>query len=154
MSAVAGGYGATLTSLGQDVHFAILSSGVLVGYTGASAPASTGDGNVVLFATLTDASGHGSYDFTLVKPLDQAAGGGENSLSLTFNYTATDADGDTSSSTFTVNVVDDVPTAGKPFTDGFVEEEQPIVVGAGNEDTGGADDGDFIRRHRSRSSMT
>ncbi|WP_430707854.1 DUF5801 repeats-in-toxin domain-containing protein, partial [Rhodopseudomonas pentothenatexigens] len=106
---VAGAYlGATLTSLGQDVSFKLLSSGELVGYTGSTVPTATTDTNVVLFASLSDVN-NGEYSFTLVKPLDQAAGNGEAPLSLTFNYTATDGDGDRSSSTFTVNVVDDMP---------------------------------------------
>ncbi|WP_080507775.1 tandem-95 repeat protein [Rhodopseudomonas palustris] len=138
---VSGAYGETLTSLGQVVRFTVLSTGELVGYTGESVPTSTGAANVVLFASLSDIN-NGEYSFTLVKPLDHAAGSDENTLSLTFNYTATDSDGDSSSNSFTVSVVDDVPVVGTPYQDGVVEEEQPIVVGAGNEDFGGAGDAD------------
>ncbi|QRM57315.1 VCBS domain-containing protein [Sinorhizobium sp. BG8] len=137
---VSGAYGQTLTSLGQTVHFAILANGTLVGYTGNTVPTSVASGNVVLHASLSDADS-GSYSLTLVKPLDHASGNGENTLQLTFNYTATDSDGDTSSNTFTVKVVDDVATIGTPTSGGLVEEEQPAVIGAGNEDTGS--DGDY-----------
>ncbi|WP_322517587.1 tandem-95 repeat protein [Rhodopseudomonas palustris] len=139
--AVSGAYGEALTSLGQTVQFTLLADGTLVGYTGATVPSSTAASNVVLFATLSDLN-NGEYNFTLKQPLDHAAGSDENALSLTFNYTATDSDGDTSSSTFTVSIVDDVPLIGTPYQDGVVEEEQPIVVGAGNEDFGGAGDAD------------
>jgi T1SS-143 domain-containing protein len=140
--AVSGAYGEALTSRGQTVQFTLLPDGTLVGYTGPIAPASTAAGNVVLFATLSDA-GNGEYSFTLKQPLDHAAGSGENTLSLTFGYTATDSDGDTSSSTFTVSIVDDVPVVGTPYQDGVVEEEQWTVVGPGNEDTSGTGDGDY-----------
>ncbi|MGP9811308.1 T1SS-143 repeat domain-containing protein [Rhodopseudomonas sp. NSM] len=141
--AISGAYqGTTLTSFGVAVHTTVLSNGTLVGYTGATVPASTSASNVVFFATLSDANS-GEYSFTLVKPLDHAAGNGENALSLTFAYTATDSDGDSSSSTFTVSIVDDAPVIGTPYQDGVVEEEQWIVVGAGNEDTSGAADGDY-----------
>ncbi|MFC0243784.1 T1SS-143 repeat domain-containing protein [Rhodopseudomonas telluris] len=138
---VVGAYGSTLTSLGQEVHFALIGDSTLVGYTGATAPSSTSAGNVVFYAKLSDIN-NGEYDFTLVKSLDHSAGGSENTLSLTFNYTATDSDGDTSSNIFTVRVIDDVPLIGSPYQGGVVEEEQPIVVGAGNEDGSGTGDGD------------
>ncbi|WP_037088648.1 DUF5801 repeats-in-toxin domain-containing protein, partial [Neorhizobium vignae] len=106
---VVGEAGNSLTSLGVAVHTAILANGTLVGYTGDTAPTTTGAGNVVFFATVSDVN-NGEYNFHLVKPLDHdsSPANSENSLSLKFNYTATDSDGDTSSSTFTVNVVDDV----------------------------------------------
>jgi T1SS-143 domain-containing protein len=135
--AVSGAHGAALTSLGLAVS-TVLINGVLVGYTGETAPtAVTGEGssNVVFFASVSDAA-NGSYDFTLVKPLDHAAGdgsNGENSLSLTFNYTATDSDGDTSSNTFTVNVIDDAPVRGEEVR-GTVEDE--AVNGGNNESDG------------------
>ncbi|KAB1088260.1 tandem-95 repeat protein [Neorhizobium galegae] len=122
--AVAGEHGESLTSLGLAVHTVVLEDGTLVGYTGETAPGSAeGEaGNVVFFATLSDEN-NGEYNFTLVKPLDHAEDAGENALTLTFNYTATDADGDTSSSTFTVSVVDDVPTVGKPVELNGVDED-------------------------------
>ncbi|WP_426125314.1 DUF5801 repeats-in-toxin domain-containing protein, partial [Pararhizobium sp. PWRC1-1] len=132
---VSGTYGATLTSLGLAVSTTLI-NGVLVGYTGETAPtAITGEGsaNVVFYASVSDAA-NGSYDFTLVKPLDHATGDGENSLSLTFNYTATDSDGDASSSTFTVNVIDDALVA-NVGTGSTVEDE--AVNGGNNEEADG-----------------
>ncbi|CAN7602605.1 T1SS-143 repeat domain-containing protein [Neorhizobium sp. LjRoot104] len=142
---VAGEAGNSLTSLGVEVHTAILANGTVVGYTGNTAPTTTGAGNVVFFATVSDVN-NGEYNFTLVKPLDHdtSPANSENSLSLTFNYTATDSDGDSSSSTFTVNIVDDVAQIGTPFAGGIVEEEQGAVIGAGNEDMSGAGDADAL----------
>ena len=103
-----GGHDAGLTSLGKAVSTLVLSTGELVGYTGGTAPTTTGDSQVVFFASLSDTA-NGTYDFTLVQPLDHAAGNGEDALSLTFGFTATDSDSDPASSTFTVSVADDVP---------------------------------------------
>ncbi|MDB5601393.1 MAG: hypothetical protein JWN71_3437, partial [Xanthobacteraceae bacterium] len=130
---VLGAHGEALTSLGQTVSFIVLSSGELVGYTG-DAPTTVSAENVVLVATLSDAN-NGEYNFTLLKPLDHAddAGNGENALSLTFNYTATDSDGDTSSNTFKVDVVDDIPIAGVG-TPATVEDE---AVNNGNNEADG-----------------
>ena len=136
--AVTDGNGATLTSLGLEVHTAILPDGTLVGYTGDTAPTAANAGDVVFYATVSGAN-NGEYVFTLVKPLDHAAGDDENTLSLTFNYTATDADGDTSSNTFTVKVADDVATIGTPVSGLYVEEEE---LSGGNEDTSGTGDAD------------
>jgi T1SS-143 domain-containing protein len=140
---VSGAYGSALTSLGLAVNTTLI-GGVLVGYTG-TAPTSFNPnavpGNVVFFATVSDSSATGSYNFTLVKPLDHAAGSGENELTLTFNFTAKDSDGDTASSTFSVKVVDDVLTIGTPDV-GIVEEEQREVAGRGNDENQGTDDRD------------
>ena len=136
--------GASLTSLGLPVSTAVLANGTLVGYTGSTVPTSSAAANVVFHATLSD-NGSGSYTFTLVKPLDHAAGdgaNGENDLSLSFGYTATDSDGDTVTGRFTVDVRDDVATIGAPFADGIVEEEQKQVAGDGNEGTEGEGDAD------------
>ncbi|WP_395517875.1 beta strand repeat-containing protein, partial [Pseudorhizobium flavum] len=136
--------GASLTSLGLPVSTAVLANGTLVGYTGSTVPTSSAAANVVFHATLSD-NGSGSYTFTLVKPLDHAAGdgaNGENDLSLSFGYTATDSDGDTVTGRFTVDVRDDVATIGAPFAGGIVEEEQKQVAGDGNEGTEGEGDAD------------
>ena len=65
----------------------------------------------VFNVTLND-DGSGSYTFTLLNNLDHPAIQGNNNLNFTFDFTATDSDGDPVNSTFTVTVVDDVPTAG------------------------------------------
>ena len=156
---VSGGYTSSLTSLGQAVQTTLI-NGVLVGYTGA-APASFSvnpvPANVVFYASLSDTSTNGSYNFTLVKPLDHAAGNGENELTLTFNFTARDSDGDTASSTFQVKVVDDILAIGTPVG-GIVEEEQREVSGRGNEDNEGTDDRDTaqnpdVTTHRTGGSL-
>ena len=139
---IANAYGQTLTSLGLAVKTVLL-DGVLIGYTGDTAPTSTGASNVVFHASVSDLDS-GSYSFTLVKPLDHAAGtgsNGENTLTLTFGYTAKDSDGDTMTGSFKVDVVDDVAKIGSPTSGNFVEEEQ---LPGGNEDTSGAGDGDHF----------
>ncbi|PFQ74130.1 DUF5801 repeats-in-toxin domain-containing protein, partial [Priestia megaterium] len=88
-----GAHGAALTSLGAEVYTTILSDGTLVGYTGGTVPTAANAGNVVFYASVSDA-GSGACAFTLVRPLDHAAGHGEDTLSLTFGYTAKDSDGD------------------------------------------------------------
>ena len=100
-----------LTSNGLSVSFVILSDGTLVGYTGDTEPAATGDSGVVFFATLSDA-GSGSYEFALVDNLDHPTANTEDDLDLTFAFTAKDSDLDWASSTFTVTVDDDAPAAG------------------------------------------
>ncbi|WP_117194795.1 T1SS-143 repeat domain-containing protein [Rhizobium terrae] len=132
---VSGAYGTTLTSSGQLISTTVLPDGTLVGYTGSAAPtAATGEGaaSVVFYATVSDAN-NGEYSFTLVKPLDHAAGFGENTLTLTFGYTATDADGDTSSNTFAVSIVDDAPVA----TGGAASTVEDEAVNAGNDEADG-----------------
>ncbi|MFL0691308.1 MAG: hypothetical protein ACJLUP_03970 [Agrobacterium tumefaciens] len=109
---VTGASGSALTSLGEAVSTAVLPNGTLVGYTGDTVPTAATAENVVFFATLSDAAA-GSYTFTLVQPLDHASGADENTLSLTFGYTATDSDGDSVTSSFVVNVIDDVPVQGE-----------------------------------------
>ncbi len=93
-----------LTSNGHTVQYGIF-NGVLVGYVN----------NDPLFEKVFTVSlndnGSGSYTFTLLNNLDHPTDNGNNTLNLTFDFTATDADGDISSNTFTVTVVDDVPTA-------------------------------------------
>ncbi len=121
-----------LTSLGRDV-LTTLVGGVLVGYVGAEPPTAL-DAKGIVFTVLLSDNGSGSYLFTLVQPLDHAAGDGENDLTLTFGYTATDSDGDKVSSTFTVTVQDDVPmiAGGEGSGDpSFVEDE---AVNGGNQE--------------------
>ncbi len=93
-----------LTSNGALVHYTIFNN-ELIAYTGNDARF-----NQVFTVSLND-DGTGSYTFTLLSNLDHPNANGNNTLNLTFDYTATDADGDPSSNTFTVTVVDDVPTA-------------------------------------------
>ena len=66
---------AGLTSNGLAVHFVLLSNGTtLVGYTGAVVPTATNSAGVVFYATLNDDNA-GSYNFTLVGNIANAADG-------------------------------------------------------------------------------
>ncbi len=99
---------AGLTSGGDPVSFTIIDSGAtLIGYTG-SVPTATTDPGVVFYATLSEA-GSGSYDFTLVQPLDHDTANTEDDEPLTFSFTALDDEGEGESDTFTVIVDDDAP---------------------------------------------
>ncbi|WP_298986807.1 PEP_CTERM-anchored TLD domain-containing protein [uncultured Roseibium sp.] len=96
---------ATLTSNGNDVDFVLFGT-VLIGYTG-TAPADAADlTNAVFTVTLSDDDPAGSYDFTLLQPLDHAAPSGtDHYIDLAFAFNATDSDGDVSAdSSFTVRV--------------------------------------------------
>ncbi len=62
-----------------------------------------------VFTLVFDTSDN-SYKFTLLQPLDHAAGNGENDLNIGFNISATDFDNDTTAAqTLTLNITDDVP---------------------------------------------
>ena len=99
---------AGLASDGAAVSFTILGNGTLVGYTGATVPTDVTSGDVAFYAALNSA-GTGSYDFTLVKPLDHPTVGIEDDKDLPFAFTAKDAEGEGSSKTFSVTVDDDAP---------------------------------------------
>ncbi|WP_257166615.1 VCBS domain-containing protein [Bradyrhizobium sp. SRS-191] len=108
-----------LTSDGQTVKYAF-DHGVLVGYTGSN----LAFGQRVFEVSLDD-DGSGTYTFKLLGNLDHPAGQGSNVVKLTFDYTATDSDGDSSSNTFTVTVVDDVPTIGHAENETVSESNLP-----------------------------
>ena len=104
----------SLTSGGDAVSWVLLSSNtVLVGYTGA-VPTSTGDADVVFYASLS-ATGSGSYDFTQVEALDHPTIDTEDDIDLVFAFDAADAEGEGSSSSFTVTVDDDGPVNISPM---------------------------------------
>lgn len=111
----------TLTSGGEDVHFALLDDATLVAFTGdpsTDTPTTANDANVVFVATVGD-TGDGFFTYTQKKPLDHPEGDDpstpninestEDDLTLTFNFTATDSDGDPVSGSFTVVADDDAP---------------------------------------------
>ncbi|MBN9403806.1 MAG: hypothetical protein J0I00_00110, partial [Burkholderiales bacterium] len=141
---------AGLTSRGAAVHYTVVTSPsgqpTLVAYTGtepgtvpATAAAAVAAG-VVFTVALSDASAHGSYAFTLYDVLDQH-GAGEDTLTLSFQFTATDSDGDTTApGTFTVGVIDDAPVAGGTLAARFVEEEQLAAVNHPQGTTPGTED--------------
>ncbi|WP_424630070.1 DUF5801 repeats-in-toxin domain-containing protein [Bradyrhizobium sp. SYSU BS000235] len=128
---------ATLTSHGQEVHYALLDSMTLVGYTGDSAPTAIDGANVVFSVKLSQDSNNpnGAYDFTLRQPLDDLPSGEVSDLNVTFGFTAKDGDGDAVNGHFTVDVKDDVPHA--------MSETQTVAEGASIEGKlafdGGAD---------------
>ncbi|MBN9671090.1 DUF5801 repeats-in-toxin domain-containing protein, partial [Roseibium aggregatum] len=92
-----------LTSNGAEVAYTSI-DGVLVGYTGAK-PSDLAADNIVLTVSLSE-DGAGSYDFTLLQPLDHADPvDGAHYIDLTFTFNAVDSDGDVSAdSTFTIRV--------------------------------------------------
>ncbi|MGM4918884.1 T1SS-143 repeat domain-containing protein [Tardiphaga sp. 813_E8_N1_3] len=98
-----------LTSDGATIIYTISADGTLLTATTA---ASEGNSARTIFTVQLSDSGNGSYDFTLLDNLDHR-GSSEGSQALTFGFIATDSDGDsTVPANFTVNITDDVPTAG------------------------------------------
>lgn len=98
-----------LTSDGATIIYTISAGGTLLTATTA---ASEGHSVRTIFTVQLSDSGNGSYDFTLLDNLDHR-GSSEGSQALTFGFIATDSDGDsTVPANFTVNITDDVPTAG------------------------------------------
>ena len=114
---------ADLTSHGEAVHFALISSEVLVGYTGTVVPNAIDAAGVVFSVSLSTASPNGSCYLVLDQPLDELPGVG-GALSFTFSYTAQDFDGSTASGTITVTDTDDGPViaAGATGFSGTVNE--------------------------------
>jgi T1SS-143 domain-containing protein len=112
-----------ITSHGSDVDHATITSpstGVEV------LTAFAHDGHEVFTLTLTEATG--AWTFTLINPIDQQDGNGENSKTVDLSglVQAFDFDGDhvTLASDFTVKIVDDVPVqaaSGTPVS-GTVDE--------------------------------
>ncbi len=130
---VANAYGNGITSLGDAVKTAVLSNGTLIGYVGNTAPTSINSDKVVFYASVSDGDPKGSYSFTLVKPLDHAAGNDENQLTLTFGFTAKDSDGDAAEGSFSVKVIDDVPTAPTSVTASYrLDDEGQDAIASGN----------------------
>ncbi|NPV19541.1 beta strand repeat-containing protein [Bradyrhizobium aeschynomenes] len=92
-----------LTSNGYAVSYVISADGTTL-------TAVTTDHRTVFTVTLSD-DGDGSYKFTLLDNIDHS-GAGSDSRALNFGFKATDSDGDSATSSFTVQVTDDVPTIG------------------------------------------
>ena len=126
---------ASLTSNGQAVHYAMIDAVTLIGYTGATAPASLSDPRVVFSAVLSSASANGSYTFTQNAPLDHPIAGQDDDLTFTFNFTAKDGDGDKANGHFTVTVDDDAPTATAAVLSGAVYESE-LSTATGDLSTG------------------
>jgi VCBS repeat-containing protein len=96
-------------------------------------------GNTLTITGFDPASGAVSYSYTLNAAEAHASGNGNNSLFDTVSVTATDVDGHTTTSTLSVNIVDDVPTA---HPDSASVSEDGTLVASANvlaNDTTGAD---------------
>ncbi|WP_280379089.1 hypothetical protein [Pseudomonas sp. BN515] len=105
---------------------ALTSGGVAVTYSvvGNTLTASAGAVDVFTFS-LTAA---GAYSFTLLKPLDHAAGNDENDITLNLGslLRATDADGDkvtAAAEKLVITIDDDTPTAAGAAASGTVDED-------------------------------
>ncbi|MDQ0559402.1 T1SS-143 domain-containing protein, partial [Rhizobium mesoamericanum] len=99
-----------LTSHGQTIQFEISADGhTLTGFIQSDETRTD-----VFVVTLDPKAANGAYSFTLLQPLDhpQTSETGNTQLDLRFNFVASDADGDTANGSFTVDVNDDLPTAG------------------------------------------
>ncbi|MEO0384250.1 MAG: DUF5801 repeats-in-toxin domain-containing protein [Pseudomonadota bacterium] len=70
------------------------------------------DGTPVFEVRLFD-DGTGSYQFTLFQSLDHPVENTADTLALSFGFTANDSDDDSASGTFTVSIIDDVPSIGE-----------------------------------------
>jgi T1SS-143 domain-containing protein len=119
---------------------ALSSGGVALVYSVAgdtlTAKAGVGGADVFTFS-LTAA---GAYSFTLLKPLDHAAGNDENDITINLGslLRATDKDGDTvtaAADRLVITVDDDTPTATGTAVTGTVDED-----GLANGNTGGTGD--------------
>jgi VCBS repeat-containing protein len=97
-------------------------------------------GNTLNITAYNAATGEISYSYTLAAAEAHATGANENSLFENFVVTLTDVDNDTTSSTLSVNIIDDVPTA-RPDADIVVAEDVAGTVGGNllTNDTRGAD---------------
>ncbi len=129
-----------LTSDGVAIVYAVSTNGdgnqTLTAYKGSALP-----GNEV-FTVVLDDDGTGSYTFTLLGPLDHAAGQGQNDLSLTFDFSAVDADGDAASSSFTVDIRDDVPVVTGTVSTQTVDEGDILTLASvGSSPDDGSGDG-------------
>lgn len=130
---------AALTSHGETVHYALLDSVTLVGYTGATAPTTVDGANVVFSVVLSqDANNpHGAYDFTLHQALDDLPSS-VSDLKFTFDFTAKDGDGDATSGHFSVDVQDDVPHPVVAATDVTLTIDESAGDQSGTDDSLGA----------------
>ncbi|MEH2513019.1 T1SS-143 domain-containing protein [Nitrobacteraceae bacterium AZCC 1564] len=127
---------ASLTSHGETIHYALLDSMTLVGYTGDTAPTAIDGTNVVFSVVLSQDANHpnGAYDFTLRQPLDDLPSG-VSDLNFTFDFTAKDGDGDAVNGHFSIDVKDDVPTiVHDAVVGGAVDEDALTVASIGNAD--------------------
>ncbi len=86
--------------------------------------------NPVFVVSFTE-QGSPVYSFGLFQNLDHPAGGGTTALPISFTVRATDDDGDFIDRSFTVNVSDDVPTAGAAPATASIDEDERIAAAGG-----------------------
>ena len=102
----------TVTNLG---NLGLTSGDEAISYTrtpdGSSIIASVDGEPVFTLAIVQTGESTFSYEFTLLQPIDHAAGLGEQIVNLTIGILATDGDGSTATGSFQVGIVDDIPVA-------------------------------------------
>ncbi|GAA4029632.1 hypothetical protein GCM10022281_06030 [Sphingomonas rosea] len=125
-----------LSGSGGDgqLTFALATTGAPAGFTyvaGANGSLLVQQNGVtVLTVTLNAQSGE--YTVTQNAPIAHPAGGDENNVVFTFDYTVRDVDGDTAAGTFQVNVDDDTPVlAGVAGGAGVTLDETSAVTPSG-----------------------
>ena len=133
-SSSAVGSAVPLTSGGTPLELVLSNNDtVLTAYIGAGRT----DADRAFEVRLFD-DGLGSYRFTLFKPIDHPDPTSEDDLGLTFSFTVTDDNGDSASSTFLVNVNDDIPE-GNTLTDASTLDDEaqtlftPVNTGGSND---------------------
>jgi len=93
------------------------------------------DGATVFTVEITDPENIGlgaGYQFTLVQPLDHPDALGENSIPLVFGFDVIDSDGDAVSDSFTITLVDDIPTVTEDEAASTIDENSATDSVSGN----------------------
>jgi len=93
-------------------------------------------GNTVTVLTITIDPADGSYSVVQNAAILHPAGGDENNVSFTINYTVTDQDGDSAPGTLNINVDDDTPTVSVtagPDAEVSLTTHDAATIGAGSE---------------------
>ncbi|MDZ7818211.1 MAG: hypothetical protein U5K55_06180, partial [Aliarcobacter sp.] len=100
-----------LTQDGSTIYYYLdASSHVLTASTSNSEGGVTINNTIFTNTINNPTSGSASYTFELKDALDHVSGNGENSKDLSFDIIATQNNGYTTTDSFTVSVIDDVPT--------------------------------------------
>ncbi|MES0870784.1 DUF5801 repeats-in-toxin domain-containing protein [Pseudovibrio sp. SCP19] len=122
--------GGVSLKVGSELVETIVVDGILYGYTGTAPVNGAVPANKVFTVELfdggaEDSHNNGTFKFTLHQELTHkdADGNPIDFSMLEIGYTATDSDGDSVSSTFTVTVKDDVPSAGESIKPFIADEE-------------------------------
>ncbi len=101
-----------LTSGGNQVYYYLSADSKTLTASTSATEGGVTVANTVFTDTLSDTiSSAAKHTFVLSGVIDHPAGNTDNTTTLTFGYIVTDSDTDTVTSSFSVNIVDDVPTA-------------------------------------------